>query len=284
MAPQLGTAITGGNATLGQGGALGGLGHFSLGLARQCREGYAPADRRAVRDASASPARERTAYRTKQSLGLPMPTVDGASESFEGFRSALTNVGGIDLLVSATYIPKVEQDDDLASIRTTPLKFGYGARVGILQESLVSPGVSVTYLKRDLPVLSSDRNVERLDASTSTNLDEKTTAWRRCEQESHPVRLRRRLSARTSTSPSATSATATISGHDVAGTIGPVARRSMTRTNMFADLSLNLLIFKLIGEIGQVSGGTAPSPYNTFPSKGTSIRACTARRGFGSSW
>src|SRR5919204_6253244 len=29
MVPQLGIAITGGNATLGQGGALGGLGHFT---------------------------------------------------------------------------------------------------------------------------------------------------------------------------------------------------------------------------------------------------------------
>src|SRR5262245_40614812 len=32
IAPQLGVALTGGNATLGRGGALGGLGHFSLGL------------------------------------------------------------------------------------------------------------------------------------------------------------------------------------------------------------------------------------------------------------
>src|SRR5437868_14491291 len=32
IAPQLGIAITGGNATLGQGGSLGGLGHFSVGL------------------------------------------------------------------------------------------------------------------------------------------------------------------------------------------------------------------------------------------------------------
>src|SRR5215212_2514924 len=32
MAPQLGISITGGNATLGKGGTLGGLGHFSLGL------------------------------------------------------------------------------------------------------------------------------------------------------------------------------------------------------------------------------------------------------------
>ena len=42
----------------------------------------------------------------------------------------------------------------------------------------------------------------------------------------------------------------------------------MTRSNMFADLSFNFPILKIIAEIGQVSGGTAPSTVNTFPSKG----------------
>ena len=32
MAPQLGTVIAGGNATLGQGGTLGGFPHFAIGL------------------------------------------------------------------------------------------------------------------------------------------------------------------------------------------------------------------------------------------------------------
>jgi hypothetical protein len=32
MAPQLGLALAGGNATLGQGSTLGGFGHFSIGL------------------------------------------------------------------------------------------------------------------------------------------------------------------------------------------------------------------------------------------------------------
>jgi hypothetical protein len=32
MAPQLGLALTGGNATAGQGGVLGGLGHASVGI------------------------------------------------------------------------------------------------------------------------------------------------------------------------------------------------------------------------------------------------------------
>jgi hypothetical protein len=44
--------------------------------------------------------------------------------------------------------------------------------------------------------------------------------------------------------------------------------QKMTRSNMFADLSFNFPLFKIIAEIGQVSGGAAPSTINTFPSKG----------------
>src|SRR4051812_31390303 len=42
MAPQLGVSITGGNATLGKGGTLGGLGHFSLGLRVNVVQGSVP--------------------------------------------------------------------------------------------------------------------------------------------------------------------------------------------------------------------------------------------------
>ena len=37
MAPQLGTSITGGNATLGQAGSLGGLGHFLASASESTR-------------------------------------------------------------------------------------------------------------------------------------------------------------------------------------------------------------------------------------------------------
>ncbi|HMI48717.1 MAG TPA: hypothetical protein VK481_08615, partial [Gemmatimonadaceae bacterium] len=48
---------------------------------------------------------------------------------------------------------------------------------------------------------------------------------------------------------------------------GPVPlAQNLTRTNVFADLSLNLLILKLTGEIGQVSGGTITT-FNTFSGK-----------------
>src|SRR5918999_2747562 len=42
LAPQLGVSITGGNATLGQGGTLGGLGHFSIGLRINAVQGSLP--------------------------------------------------------------------------------------------------------------------------------------------------------------------------------------------------------------------------------------------------
>jgi hypothetical protein len=39
--------------------------------------------------------------------------------------------------------------------------------------------------------------------------------------------------------------------------------QKLTRTNYFLDASLNLPIFKLIGEVGQVTGGTVDT-YNEF--------------------
>ena len=52
-----------------------------------------------------------------------------------------------------------------------------------------------------------------------------------------------------------------------AANAGPVSiSQNLTRTNIFADLSMNLLLFKLNAEIGQVSGGTI-NTYNTFSGK-----------------
>ena len=43
-------------------------------------------------------------------------------------------------------------------------------------------------------------------------------------------------------------------------TSGVTMSQSLTRTNYFVDLSLNLPVFKLVGEVGQATGGTV----NTF--------------------
>ncbi|HEY9225460.1 MAG TPA: hypothetical protein VIP11_02355, partial [Gemmatimonadaceae bacterium] len=49
---------------------------------------------------------------------------------------------------------------------------------------------------------------------------------------------------------------------------GPVMlAQDLTRTNMFVDLSMNLVIFKLVGEVGRVSGSDPAIPsFNSFTS------------------
>src|SRR5438874_348507 len=42
VAPQLGLALAGGNATLGQGGTLGGIGHFAISLRANAFQGDLP--------------------------------------------------------------------------------------------------------------------------------------------------------------------------------------------------------------------------------------------------
>lgn len=274
MAPQLGLALAGGNATLGQGGTMGGLGHFSIGVRGNVFNGDLPqvggnSQWPAPRTSQSQPAQ--TLPSKKQVLGLPV--VDAAVGIFQGIPLGLTNVGGIDVLVSATYVPNIGDSTSDISIRPqTNIKWGYGARLGILQESMVIPGVAVTYIKRDVP--TTDISGKASNASFHiTDADVKTSAWRIVASKSFVVfGLAAGFGQDKYDQSASLSGTATATG-TVLGVpftqsqpFGPVAfSQSVTRTNMFADLSLNLPIFKLVVEGGQVSGGTVAT-YNSFSS------------------
>src|SRR6202008_4144915 len=69
MSPQLGLALAGGNATIGQGSVLGGLGHFSIGVRGNVFNGNLPK----VDQFSPSPtgAQQRSLQTKSQVLGLP---------------------------------------------------------------------------------------------------------------------------------------------------------------------------------------------------------------------
>jgi hypothetical protein len=263
MAPQLGTSITGGNATLGQGGNLGGLGHFSLGFRVNAVQGSLPQ----IQNTSVSVnGAQSTQFETKTQI-LPMPTADLAIGIFKGLPLAITNVGGVDLLVSAAYLPEFNNSGVSVKVPDGSLKLGYGARVGILQESLLVPGVSVSYLVRDLPTVNIAAN-SGSDSLYVNKLALKTKAWRVTASKSllfiglavgfgqdkyeSSTDIRAHVAARALTP---------------AANAGPVSlAQDLTRTNIFADVSMNLLLLKLTGEIGQVSGGTI-NTYNTFSGK-----------------
>src|SRR5881227_2053186 len=72
LAPQLGVSITGGNATLGQTGNLGGLGHFSVGLRFNLVEGSLPQVQNVTPAVTGATS---TRFETKSQV-FPMPVLD----------------------------------------------------------------------------------------------------------------------------------------------------------------------------------------------------------------
>jgi hypothetical protein len=260
MAPQLGTSITGGNATLGQGSSLGGLGHFSVGLRVNAVQGSLPQIQNVTPKVTG--ATSPTNFATKTQF-IPMPTADLAIGIFKGLPLAITNVGGVDLLVSAAYLPEFNSSGVSVKVPSGSLKLGYGARVGILQESLLVPGISVSYLRRDLPTVNIAANTNN-GSLIVDNLSLKTNAWRVVASKSLLL-----FGLAAGFGQDKYESSTEISAHVAvpAANAGPVAlSQSMTRSNVFADLSINLLILKLTGEIGQVFGGTI-NTYNTFSGK-----------------
>jgi len=266
VAPQLGLALAGGNATLGQGSTLGGLGHFSIGIRANGFQGSLPdvgSYQPGVQGAVKNPALATSDH------WVGFPTADAAIGIFGGIPLALTNVGGIDALLSADYVPSYSNGSFSVSPKSS-FKMGYGVRVGLLSESIVVPGVSFTYLKRDLPTTSITGNF----ASASTgqgsfivdNVKVNTSAWRFVASKSFLVFGLAAGAGKDSYDQSA-DISATVStnivGLPTASAAVPNTSQKLDRTSYFLDASFNLPLFKIVGEIGQVSGGTVQT-YNGF--------------------
>lgn len=261
MAPQLGGAITGGNATLGQGGALRGIGHFSVGIRVNVIQGSVPKITEAGTTPVPTGARS-TNYNTSDTP-IPMPTADGALGLFGGIPLGLTNVGALDALVSASYVPKVSRNG--VSIEPdNPIKLGYGARIGLIQESIVTPGVSFTYLRRDLPILAMTGTVTGGGTLNVKDFDEETTAWRFVASKSL-IFFGLGLGIGQDKYQSSATANATFLGQN-----SPAVNVSqeMSRTNVFGDVSFNMPIVKFVVEAGEVTGGADPKTFNTFAGRG----------------
>lgn len=272
MAPQLGLALAGGNATLGQGSSLGGLGHFSIGVRGNVFNGVIPQiDQFTQRTTGAAPAQS---LKSKDQI-LGLPTADAAVGIFGGLPLGLTNVGGIDVLVSASYVPAIGDGNKDFSLKPKQnLQLGYGVRLGLLSESIVVPGISLTYLKRDLPattISGSTSYTSALGATTASltiaDAEVKTSAVRLVASKSLIFFGFAAGVGQDTYSQSANinaTVTSTLGGTTL--TTVPNAYPDIKRTNYFFDASLNLPLFKVVGEVGQVTGGTA----NTFNSIGNS--------------
>lgn len=254
MAPQLGTSIVGGNTTLGQGGSLGGPGHFAITVRGNALKGSLPQVDKY--DPSSS---SRTIDTKDQVLGLP--AVDAAIGIFGGLPIGITKVGGIDVLLNGAYIPEYSGGGVTVKAPNGSLKIGYGARIGLLQEGIVTPGIGFSYLKRDLPTVDLSAKTGTLGGEFNVNgLSVKTTSWRATASKSLLV-----LGLAAGVGQDTYDSQAQV---QVTTTVAPVAssanvKQSITRTNYFADLSLNMMVAKLVAEVGMVQRGHIAT-YNTF--------------------
>ena len=262
MAPQLGTSIAGGNATLGQGGTLGGLGHFTIGLRANGLRGSRPV----VDDVEVFTNGARSSEFPTEDQFVGLPTVDAAAGLFKGFPVGLTNVGGVDLLVSAAYLPELSRDNFEVETPEGSLKLGFGARVGLLQESLTIPGVAFTYFVRELPTVNVTATSGD-DEYAVNELSARTNAWRIVASKNFLFfGLAAGIGQDRYRSTADVGVTVREDGICAAGgcTLDGVAfDQKVTRTNYFTDLSLNIALLKLVGEIGLVSGGDIAT-YNSF--------------------
>ena len=267
MAPQIGTVIAGGNATLGQGGTLGGFSSFpilhpkiSIGLRVNALQGSLPD----VGGITPGTTGEQQRTIPVEDQVIPGPAADVAIGLFKGLPLGLTNFGGVDLLLSALYLPEFDESNVSLAFPDGGLKIGYGARIGLLQESLVIPGVAFTWLRRDLPKanLSGTTAAGGLTADVAVNeLDVSTTAWRVVASKSL-VFFGLALGAGQDRYESS----ATVVGTSALGSASTRVEQDIKRTNYFADVSMNLMLLKLIGEVGMVQGGEV-STLNTWEGK-----------------
>lgn len=267
LAPQLGVIIAGGNATLGVGGTIGGFGRIYL----SGRANLVSADIPRVDQVPASTSGAHSDQYPTQSQFAGVPQADAAIGIFRGIPLGVTNVGGLDLLLNASYLPSFSAAGVDITVPHGSLSFGGGARLGIIQESILFPGISATYLRRSLPTVDIGA-VSGNDTLRVDGVDIKTDSWRLVASKSFfgfglaaGVGQDRYNSSGSASAYIAPRSVAALGGISTpATTVGPIAlNQKLTRTTYFLDGSLNLPFVRLIGEIGRTGSADVPT-FNTF--------------------
>ncbi|MCC7004184.1 MAG: hypothetical protein IT357_18660 [Gemmatimonadaceae bacterium] len=262
MMPQLGTSLVGGSHTLGMGTTLGGFGHFAIALRANAVRGDLPD----LSTISVSAAGRQNSNLDTQEQFVGLPGVDFAIGVFKGFPLGVTRVGGVDFIGSVTYIPEIEGDGTSIAPTDGSTKFGFGARVGLLEQSLIVPGVSFSYLVRDLPTV--DLTAEASNATFAINdFSLKSKSWRIAAQK-NLLLFQLGAGFGQDTYESGASINGTYNG---VTPFNASAAQELTRTTMYGSLGFNLFLAKLVAEVGQVSGGDVTT-FNTFTNEADKSR------------
>jgi len=285
LTPQFGLLVAGGNATLGQGGPLGGPGRFLVTL----RANYTGQFRRPSlqgQDLDPGPVRQNTFAVTEEQGAFPV--ADAAVGLVGGIRAGGVRLGGLDLLVNVAYIPKsvvgaLESPDLSLSLPEGELEMGWGLRLGILGESRTLPGVALSFLRRAVPPLDAVTTTAVRPPGALPGLTfEDTLSLRGLSLDAQVWRVTvgKRLG------PLSLSAGAGRDRYRAEGDLAFVVNDGVRRasgsfrftpevraTNVFADVGLDLRFVRLVAEAGRASGARVATRRRSGAPRGLARRA-----------
>jgi len=198
-------------------------------------------------------------------------TADLAVGIFEGLPR--TGFGAIDGILTASYIPEYNGESVEVTVPSGGLKLGFGAKVGILSETAVRPGISVSYVNRELPAVTivGTSGEDRLELA---GVRVRAQSWRGVVGKKLAF-----LGVGAGYGRDTYDANATITVHVAArsatqgGTGGPtLLGQDLSRNNIFGTAWIDGRVLRIVGEVGRVSGGSITT-YNLF----TGVQPADAR-------
>lgn len=258
MAPQLGAVLAGGNPTQGFGGTLGGLGHFSFGIRGNGLQGSLPEVDRVVPNTRGA---QQSTY-TIDTKPVGFVTADLAIGLFPGI--ATNGFGALDAIVSASYVPEFDGASVDVAVPSGSIKLGFGAKLGIMKETAVRPGVSVSFLERRLPKVTIT-GASGDDRLLLENIDVRARSWRVVAGKSF-LFLGAGAGFGRDNYDSNASITVNVAARAATqgGVGGPIALgQNLARNNFFGSVWIKSPIMRIVGELGVVSGGDIVT-YNAF--------------------
>ena len=278
LSPQIGVALAGGNPMLGEGGTLGGPGKTSVSVHITAVDGRIPKNAVTLSQTGAAISSDYGAQRAP----IPLPSADAAIGVLKGLTVGLTNIGGIDFLVGATYLPNVKKNP--VSIHTDKSSFAvaYGFRIGLLQESAAVPGVSFSIKKRKFPtssfVYTPNNDTLTVKGASLSSSSMRLVAAKRFVFIGFAAGIGRDDIEANSEFAAVVNDLQPSSRLSVAI---PAAHQKVTRNNAFANLSLGLPKAQLVLEYGWSSAGTIQKTVNTFGDRQANEGYRYASLGFG---
>lgn len=145
MQPGIGIAFSGGNPVLGTGSTQGTRLGFLPRVSASLRANLALAEMPQLFDKYSSQISDSESLRPMPRVGVPLGSLQ-ADLSVGLFNGMAFGLGAVDLLGSVAIVPKASD----IGLDEAIVNYGAGARVGILKQGLIMPGVSVSGMYRKM--------------------------------------------------------------------------------------------------------------------------------------